>query len=62
MIYILYGLMFVAVWTIASIWWVFYNLGNKHMEDRWYDKILATPVVIIAYNVGWCLSKKERNR
>lgn len=55
----IYVLMFVAVWTVVSIWWFTHNLGNKYMKDRWYDKILATPVVIIAYIVGWCLSKRK---
>ena len=56
MIYLAYAL---SAWFVVSVWWMLHNYDRVYREDTWYDKILGTPVVILAYIVGWCLSKRK---
>ena len=57
MIYIAY---FLGAWFMLSLWWLLHSYDRVYYRrDRWYDKVLDMPVVIIAYIVGWCLSKRK---
>ena len=45
------------IWTILGCWFFLSIMGQKFRKERWYDRILITPVMPIAYFIGW-LSKK----
>ena len=46
-------ILFIASWTVASVCYVFANLGNKHSSfDPWYIRVLGLPALIIATIIG----------
>ena len=45
------------IWTILGCWFFLSVMGQKFRKQRWYDWILITPVMPLAYFIGW-LDKK----
>ena len=46
-------ILFIAIWTVSSVWYMFANLGNKHGKSSpWYSWVLGTPALIIATIIG----------
>lgn len=43
----------VVVWSVISFVWFWKHLGMKYREDKWYDFIMAPPVLILAFIVGY---------
>lgn len=48
MIYVLFLLSGLFVWTVASIIWLIASLGRKNQKSKWFDYILSPPVLLIA--------------
>lgn len=34
-------------WTISSVWFFLYNLGEKYRAEKWYDNFMLVPTFVI---------------
>ena len=54
----LYILLFVAGWTVLSVWYFIANLGNKNEPEHWYDGLILFPALVIAIIIGMIVKVK----
>lgn len=40
-------IIFLIVWTIASVWFFLHNLGAKFRAEKWYDNFILVPTFVI---------------
>lgn len=43
----------ILLYTVISVGFFVYNVGNKFREERWYDWPLMPPVLVIIYTFAW---------
>lgn len=61
MLIALYIIVFVVVWTIASIVWFICSLGRKNSESRWYDYLFFIPALAVCEIIGY-VGRYRKNR
>ena len=62
MLIALYIIVFVVVWTIASIVWFICSLGRKNSESRWYDYLFFIPALAVCEIIGFVVQQRERKK
>ncbi len=52
-------LIIVIIWTIISVIYFIYSMGDKFRKEKWYDFPLMIPALGIAIILGMLYNKKN---
>lgn len=53
---------FLIVWTLASIVWFICSLGRKNSASRWYDYLFYIPASVVCEIIGFVVRQRDRKK